>query len=67
MAGTFVRSASVKNKYYYKALKVRRAIMDRLSKILGEAFMISPTMPIKAPTFEGARNSDQSRHTRLIY
>lgn len=53
-AGTFVRSASVKKKYYYKALKVRRAMMDRLSKILGDAFIISPTMPIKAPTFEEA-------------
>lgn len=50
--GTFVRGASVNDKYYTKALKVRTALTNKLSTIMKDAFILSPTMPITAPKFE---------------
>lgn len=50
--GTFVRSASVKNLYYSKALKVRSLLINELNKILVDGFILSPVMPIKTPRFE---------------
>lgn len=52
--GTFVRSESVKDKYYTKALQFRTAITNKLGQILKDAFIISPTMPITAPDFDQA-------------
>lgn len=52
--GTFVRSASVKDKYYLRALKLRTLLTNKLSEIMRDAFIISPTMPIKAPLIEDA-------------
>lgn len=48
--GTFVRSASVKSRYYEKALKFRHMLIDALGDTLKDGFLISPTMPIKTPT-----------------
>ncbi len=53
--GTFVRSASVKDQYYSKALKVRTLLINELSKLLKDGFILSPVMPIKTPTFEDAK------------
>ena len=50
--GTFVRSASVSDKYYAQALKVRSILIRELSELLKEGFILSPVMPIKVPTFE---------------
>ncbi len=50
--GTFVRSASVKNKYYNKAMKVRRHILNALNEILSQGFILSPVMPITTPKIE---------------
>ncbi|MCL5428005.1 MAG: amidase family protein [Candidatus Marsarchaeota archaeon] len=50
--GTFVRSASVRDEYYSKALKVRRLLIKELGKALQDGFILSPVMPIKVPTFE---------------
>jgi len=47
--GTFVRNASVKNKYYYKALKVRGFLINKIKDILKQGFILSPTMPILTP------------------
>jgi len=47
--GTFVRSASVKSRYYEKALRLRHMLIESLDAILKDGFMISPTMPIKTP------------------
>lgn len=47
--GTFVRSESVKEQYYTKALMVRRMIIKEMSKILKDGFMLSPTLPIPTP------------------
>ncbi|MDE1825656.1 MAG: Asp-tRNA(Asn)/Glu-tRNA(Gln) amidotransferase subunit GatA [Candidatus Micrarchaeota archaeon] len=52
--GTFVRSASVKDKYYIKALKFRTALTSKLSSILKDSFLISPTMPTVAPKIDEA-------------
>ena len=59
--GTFVRSASVKSKYYEKALKLRHMLIDVLDAILKDGFIISPTMPIKAPTVKEAEELDPVR------
>lgn len=53
--GTFVRGTSVKSRYYDKALKIRRLLIDKLKKLLDGAFLISPTMPITTPTIEEAK------------
>lgn len=50
--GTFVRSASVKDLYYSKALKTRALLINELSKVLNEGFILSPVMPIKTPKFD---------------
>ncbi|MDE1827963.1 MAG: Asp-tRNA(Asn)/Glu-tRNA(Gln) amidotransferase subunit GatA [Candidatus Micrarchaeota archaeon] len=53
--GTFVRGASVKDKYYTKALKVRTALTNKLAGLMKDSFILSPTMPITAPKIEEAR------------
>ncbi len=52
--GTFIRSESVKEKYYTKALTIRRLIINEMSKILKDGFILSPTLPIPTPTFSEA-------------
>ncbi len=47
--GTFVRSASVRNRYYSKALKVRAMLIKRLKQVLANGMILSPTMPILTP------------------
>ena len=50
--GTFVRSASVKDKYYVKALKIRRLLINRIKRLLKDSLLISPTMPIQTPKID---------------
>ncbi len=47
--GTFIRSKSIKQKYYEKALAIRHAIIARMNKILKDGFIIMPSMPIFTP------------------
>lgn len=47
--GTFVRGASVKSRYYIKALKIRRLLINKMKAILGNSLLISPTMPMTTP------------------
>lgn len=47
--GTFIRSRSVREKYYEKALLLRRAITEQMKKFLDGGFIITPTMPIFTP------------------
>ncbi len=56
--GTFVRSASVKSKYYEKALRLRRMLIEAMGNVLSEGFIISPTMPIMPPKVEEAAGLD---------
>ncbi|MCL4406627.1 aspartyl/glutamyl-tRNA amidotransferase subunit A [Candidatus Parvarchaeota archaeon] len=56
LLGTFIRGASVRSKYYEKALKIRRAIKDKMSSFLKDSFVISPTMPVIAPTIKEAQS-----------
>jgi aspartyl-tRNA(Asn)/glutamyl-tRNA(Gln) amidotransferase subunit A len=56
LLGTFIRGASVRSKYYEKALKIRRAIKDKMSSFLKDSFIISPTMPVIAPTIKEAQS-----------
>jgi aspartyl-tRNA(Asn)/glutamyl-tRNA(Gln) amidotransferase subunit A len=53
--GTLVRSASVRNRYYSKALKVRTMLINKLKGLLKEAFILSPTMPILTPKVSEAK------------
>ncbi len=53
--GTFVRSASVKDRYYSQALKVRRLLLEELNGVLAEGFILSPVMPIKVPKLEDVK------------
>ncbi len=50
--GTFVRSSSVRNRYYNKALKIRAMLISKLKKIVSDSLLISPTMPIKTPRLD---------------
>ncbi|MDE1833783.1 MAG: Asp-tRNA(Asn)/Glu-tRNA(Gln) amidotransferase subunit GatA, partial [Candidatus Micrarchaeota archaeon] len=56
--GTFVRSASVKSKYYEKALRLRRMLIESLNGVLKDGLIISPTMPIKVPKISEAEGLD---------
>ncbi|MDE1860790.1 MAG: Asp-tRNA(Asn)/Glu-tRNA(Gln) amidotransferase subunit GatA [Candidatus Micrarchaeota archaeon] len=56
--GTFVRSSSVRSKYYDKAMKVRALLTSRLSKTLEKGNIIIPAMPILTPKIEEARQMD---------
>ena len=47
--GTFIRSKSIKQKYYEKALAVRHAIIQRMKIFLKDGFIIMPSMPIFTP------------------
>ena len=49
--GTFVRSASVKSKYYGKALRARALLIEGMKKLLNDAYILTPTMPITTPKF----------------
>jgi aspartyl-tRNA(Asn)/glutamyl-tRNA(Gln) amidotransferase subunit A len=52
--GTFIRSVSVRDKYYTKALMIRRAIIEEMDKILEKGFILSPTLPITTPKISDA-------------
>lgn len=52
--GTFIRSESVKERYYAKATQVRSMVIKEMRKILKEGFIISPTLPIFTPKIEDA-------------
>lgn len=52
--GTFIRSVSVRDRYYTKALMVRRMIIEEMDKILKRGFIISPTFPIMTPKISEA-------------
>ncbi|MCL5106398.1 MAG: amidase family protein [Candidatus Marsarchaeota archaeon] len=54
--GTFVRGASVKSRYYGKALKVRGLLISKMKEILKQGFILSPTMPILTPKIEDANS-----------
>jgi aspartyl-tRNA(Asn)/glutamyl-tRNA(Gln) amidotransferase subunit A len=50
--GTFVRSASIRNRYYDKAMRIRRLIINEMDQILKDGFIISPVMPIQTPKID---------------
>ncbi len=56
--GTFVRSASVKSKYYEKSLRLRHMLIESLNSVLKDGFIISPTMPIKTPKIKDIETLD---------
>ncbi len=47
--GTFVRSASVRSRYYSRALRIRAMLTHRLSELMARGLILSPTMPIVTP------------------
>ena len=49
LLGTFIRSESVKDKYYTKALVIRGMLIREMNRMLKEGYILSPTLPIKAP------------------
>jgi aspartyl-tRNA(Asn)/glutamyl-tRNA(Gln) amidotransferase subunit A len=52
LLGTFVRGKSVRSRYYSRATKIRRAVINRLKALTKKGLLISPTMPVLTPTFE---------------
>ena len=55
MLGTYARMAGYRSKYYLKALKVRRLIIEEFQQAFGQYDVLAaPTMPIIAPTFDEA-------------
>ncbi len=54
--GTMVRSASVRDRYYSKALKVRSLLLDEMNALLKEGFILSPVMPILTPKMAEAES-----------
>lgn len=52
--GTFIRSESVRDRYYAKATQVRSMVIKEMQKILKEGFIISPALPIFTPKIEDA-------------
>ncbi len=52
--GTYIRSASVRDKYYYKALQIRRLIGEKISELARKGSIILPTMPMLPPKIEDA-------------
>ena len=55
LLGTFIRSESVKDKYYAKALAIRGMIMHEMDSMLKDGYILSPTLPITAPKIADAR------------
>ncbi len=50
--GTFVRMAGFRDAYYLKAMKIRTLIIEEYKKLFQKYdLLISPTMPMVAPTF----------------
>lgn len=49
LLGTFIRSESVKDRYYTKALVIRRMVIREMDRLLKEGYILSPTLPIGAP------------------
>ncbi|VVB77460.1 Amidase [uncultured archaeon] len=47
--GTFIRGESVRDRYYTKALMIRRMIIEEMGKAMEDAFILSPTLPIPTP------------------
>ncbi len=59
MLGTYARMAGYRSKYYIKALKVRRLVIDEFKQAFSEYdILAAPSMPIIAPTFDEAAELD---------
>ncbi len=55
LLGTFARMAGYKDKYYFKALKIRHALIKEFKEILATFdVVVTPTMPIFPPKIEDA-------------
>ena len=57
LLGSFVRSVGYKGQYYYKALAIRKKLIEEIEKVFKnfDAFVL-PTMPIFPPKIEEAIN-----------
>ena len=62
--GTFIRGESVKDKYYTKALMIRRMIINEMSKVLKDGFILSPTLPILTAEDRGHREAQPGAELR---
>ena len=49
-----MRSASVRSKYYSKALKIKGILINELKEILKQGYILTPTMPITTPKIDDA-------------
>lgn len=55
LLGTFIRSESVKDKYYTRALVIRGMVIREMDKLLKDGYILSPTLPITAPKISDAK------------
>lgn len=61
--GTFARMAGYRDAYYLKAAKIRTLIIEEYQKMFERYdVLISPTMPIIAPTFEEIKKLSPLQH-----
>lgn len=57
MLGTYARMAGYRDKYYLKALKVRRLVINEFQQAFNDYDVLAaPAMPIIAPTFDEVDN-----------
>lgn len=54
--GTFIRSKSIKQKYYEKSLVLRQSIIKMMQAVLKKGFIITPTMPIFTPKIDEVKD-----------
>ncbi len=55
LLGTFARMAGYKDKYYFKALKIRRALIQEFKEIFTKFdLVVTPTMPLFPPRIDEA-------------
>lgn len=54
--GTFIRSKSIKQKYYEKSLALRQSIIKMMHDVLKNGFIITPTMPIFTPKIDEVKD-----------
>ncbi len=63
LLGSFVRTAGYAGKYYWKALKIRAALSREFQKLLLKYDgVISPSMPLVAPSFEDVKKLSPEEH-----
>ncbi|HIQ50095.1 MAG TPA: Asp-tRNA(Asn)/Glu-tRNA(Gln) amidotransferase subunit GatA [Nanoarchaeota archaeon] len=61
--GTYARMSGFRNKFYIKALKIRKLVIDEFKRVFKKFdCILAPTMPILAPKFEEVEKLSPLEH-----